>query len=106
MTNEPHSFLSKHNPLFSSLLIVLAAMTNSLAADSTPPTSAETTNSPARLPSVTVTAQKQPAPVEGLPVSVTAVTAETLHDADVRLVRDAEIYAPNVFLNEFSARKL
>src|SRR5204863_7585500 len=40
------------------------------------------------------------------PISVTAITSQTLRDADVRLVKDAEIYAPNVFLNEFSARKL
>jgi len=35
-----------------------------------------------------------------LPVSVTAVTLETLADADVRSVSDAAVLAPNTFFNE------
>jgi iron complex outermembrane recepter protein len=67
---------------------------------------ASDTNAPTRLPTVIVVAQKQPAELQGLPVSVTPVAAQTLQDADVRFVKEAELYAPNVFLNEFSARKL
>src|SRR6185295_407548 len=58
------------------------------------------------LPPVTVTAQKEPEDPQKLPVSVTAVTRETLADADVRTVSDAAVFAPNTFFNEFTARKL
>src|SRR5206468_7642078 len=58
------------------------------------------------LPTVTVTAQKEPEDPQNLPVSVTAVTLETLADADVRSVSDAAVLAPNTFFNEFTARKL
>src|SRR5712691_9555994 len=58
------------------------------------------------LPPVTVTAQKEPQDPQKLPVSVTAVTLETLADADVRSVSDAAVLAPNTFFNEFTARKL
>ena len=88
------------------LALLTAARMAPAAPDAGNPNSPQETNSPTRLPPVTVTAQKQPADLQSLPVSVTAVTPETLRDADVRLVKDAEVYAPNVFLNEFSARKL
>jgi iron complex outermembrane recepter protein len=58
------------------------------------------------LPTVTVTAQKAPEDPQQIPVSVTAVTRETLEEADVRAVSEASIYAPNTFFNEFTARKL
>ena len=59
-----------------------------------------------RLPTVTVTAEKEPETVQDAPVSVTAVTRQTLEDAGVRSVSDAAQYAPNTYFNEFSARKL
>lgn len=58
------------------------------------------------LPTVTVTAQKAPEDPQQIPVSVTAVTRETLDEADVRTVSEASTYAPNTFFNEFTARKL
>ena len=58
------------------------------------------------LPPVTVTAQKEPADGQHVPVSVTAVPQETLWDARVSFVSEAAVYAPNVWFNEFSARKL
>ena len=58
------------------------------------------------VPPITVTAQKEPADPQTLPVSVTAVSHDTLEDADVRSVSDAAGYAPNTFFNEFTARKL
>jgi iron complex outermembrane recepter protein len=58
------------------------------------------------LPPVTVTAQKEPADPQTLPVSVTAVPHDTLEDAAVRSVSDAAAYAPNTYFNEFTARKL
>ena len=51
------------------------------------------------LPTVTVTAQKESEDVQDVPVSVTAVTKETLEDAGVRSVSDAAAYAPNTYFN-------
>lgn len=59
-----------------------------------------------RLPEVTVVAEKVPNTAQAVPLSVTAVTRETLADDDARTVKDASIFAPNVFMNEFTARKL
>src|SRR5688500_4283759 len=56
------------------------------------------------LPTVTVTAQKEPADVQRLPVSVTVVPIEWL--ALGSSVSDAGIYSPNTYFSEFSARKL
>jgi iron complex outermembrane receptor protein len=58
------------------------------------------------LPPVVVTAQKEPADVNRLPISVTAVSKETIERAGVDIISDAAMYAPNVFYTEFAARKL
>jgi len=58
------------------------------------------------VPSVTVTAQKEPEDARKLPVSVTAVSAETIDNAGIRIVSEAAIFAPNVSFTEFTARKL
>jgi iron complex outermembrane recepter protein len=58
------------------------------------------------LPSVTVTAQKEPEDARELPVSVTAVSADTIDRAGIRIVSEAGIFAPNVSFTEFTARKL
>jgi iron complex outermembrane receptor protein len=58
------------------------------------------------LPDVTVVAQKEPAKAQTLPVSVTAITAEMLERAGVRIISDAAVTAPNVVFTEFTARKL
>jgi len=57
------------------------------------------------LPTVVVTAQKEPADVKSIPGSVTAVTQDTLASAGVRIVSDAAFLAPNTFFTEFTARK-
>ena len=58
------------------------------------------------LPPVTVTAQKEPADRQNVPLSVTAVPKETLWDAKITAVSEASVYAPNVWFNEFTVRKL
>ena len=60
---------------------------------------------PVTLPPVTVVAQKEPTDVQRLPVSVTVVT-DWLRFADLRLVSDAAILAPNTYYSDFTARKL
>jgi iron complex outermembrane receptor protein len=59
-----------------------------------------------RLPTVTVTAQKEPEDIQETPVSVTAVTSNTLDEAGVQSVSQAGQFVPNTFFNEFTARKL
>ena len=59
-----------------------------------------------QLPPVIVTAQKEPTDPQTLPVSVTAVSRETLANAGITLVREAGIYAPNTQFTDFTARKL
>ena len=59
---------------------------------------------PVQMPPVTVTAQKEPADVQKLPVSVTVVPIDWLQLGST--VSDAGIYSPNTFFSEFTARKL
>ena len=58
------------------------------------------------LPTVTVTAQKEPADQQTLPVSVTAVPADWLDLARITWLSDAAIFSPNTVITEFTARKL
>ena len=58
------------------------------------------------VPGVTVTAQKEPADAQRLPISVTPVTFETLRTAGITLVQEAARYSPNTYMQELSARKI
>ena len=58
------------------------------------------------LPPITVTAQKEPEDPLEVPVSVSAVTGDTLDSAGIVSISDAAAYAPNTYFNEFTARKL
>lgn len=53
---------------------------------------------------IMVTARKEPEPALSIPLSVTAVTEGTFRDANVQVVKQAASYAPNAFINEFTAR--
>ncbi len=55
---------------------------------------------------VIVTAQKDPEPALTAPLSVTAVTEDVLADANIQEVKQAAVYAPNTFINEFTTRAL
>jgi iron complex outermembrane receptor protein len=59
-----------------------------------------------RLPTLTVTAQKEADDPQKLPVSVTTVPKDTIDNAAIHIVGDAAIFAPNTYFTEFSARKL
>ena len=61
---------------------------------------------PVQMPPVTVTAQKEPAETQKLPVSVTAVGADGLAHGGVSIVSEAGIQSPNTNFTEFTARKL
>jgi iron complex outermembrane receptor protein len=58
------------------------------------------------MPTVTVTAQKEAEDKQRIPVSVTAVSKDTIDDAGIHIVSEAAIFAPNTFFTEWSARKL
>jgi iron complex outermembrane receptor protein len=58
------------------------------------------------LPTVTVTAQKEPADPQTLPVSLTPVPLDALWNGGLTTIGDASMYAPNTFFTDFSARKL
>ena len=53
-----------------------------------------------------MTAQKEPEDKQKIPVSVTAVSQDTIENAGVHVVSDAAIYAPNTYFTEWTARKL
>src|SRR5687768_5881220 len=53
------------------------------------------------VPTVIVTAQKEPADAQKVPVSVTAVPQEWLRASDVTFISDAAIFAPNTLFTEF-----
>ena len=68
---------------------------------------AQSTQPPAvTLPTVTVTAQKEPADPQNLPVSVSIVALEPLWNGGMTTIGEASIYAPNTYFTDFSARKL
>ena len=57
------------------------------------------------LPPITVTAQKAPEDPLEVPVSVTAVTGDTIDSAGILSVSGAAAYAPNTFFNEFPCQQ-
>ena len=58
------------------------------------------------LPTVTVTAQKEPEDIQKLPLSVSAATKEIIDRAGIRIVSEAALFSPNTSFTEFTARKL
>jgi iron complex outermembrane receptor protein len=58
------------------------------------------------MPPVTVTAQKEPAEAQKLPVSVTAVPTSVFGPAGIGVPSDAALYAPNTNFTELTARKI
>ena len=73
------------------------------------PTSPSTRPSPGgafTLPPVIVTADKRPEDVQDVPGSVTAITAETIRDANITTVEQAGRFAPNVLFSQFTVPRL
>ncbi len=76
-------------------------------AQSAPAAAAEQqTVGPIVVPTVIVTAQKEPVEAQRLPLSLTALTQQALAEAGVSVISDAARYAPNTYFTEFTARKL
>jgi iron complex outermembrane receptor protein len=91
------------------VILSIAMLTPTLAAAQPAASDSAKQNDPAmrfRLPTVTVTAQKEPEDKQKIPVSVTAVALDTIEAAGIRIVSEAAIFAPNTYFTEWSARKL
>jgi iron complex outermembrane receptor protein len=78
----------------------LSAQTNQPAVPAPPPPQAQITTT------VVVVAQKEPADVMTLPVSVTALTAERLMRSGITFIGESASWSPNTHFTEFTARKL
>ncbi|MES2505128.1 MAG: TonB-dependent receptor [Verrucomicrobiota bacterium] len=65
---------------------------------------AETVNQ--TLPEILVTVPKLGGDLLSLPLSATVVSGEVVDQNAIRNIKDAALYAPNTFVNQFSARKL
>ena len=61
---------------------------------------------PITLPTIVVTAQKEPADIQRLPVSVTAVPADVIETAGITMVSEAAVLSPNTRVAELSARRV
>jgi len=77
-----------------------------LALASTAATAQTNTSPGIVLPTVIVTAEREASDIKEVPGSVTAVTSATIHDAGLRSITDAYIFAPNTVFTEFTARKV
>ena len=88
---------------FYALVVVLSAVApgRSDAQTPQPPPPARVS-----LPPVTVTAQKEPADPQQLPVSITIVPLDALWNGGMTTIGDASIYSPNTYFTDFTARKL
>ena len=86
------------------VLALLLGMPMAVLAQSPSAQSSQQQVDPITLPTVTVTAQKEPADVQKVPVSVTVVPIDWLQLGST--VSDAGIYSPNTYFSEFTARKL
>jgi iron complex outermembrane receptor protein len=87
-------------PLLSRSTVLLAILLLSPTAVVAQPTPQVT------LPTVTVSAQKEPADPQRLPVSVFTLPAEWLQGGRITWSTDAVMFAPNAVVTEFTARKL
>ncbi len=86
--------------MFRTLAVLFAVLAPTLAAAQTNPSPSVV------LPTVIVTAQKEPAEVKEVPASVTAVTADTIAGSGLLTLTEAAIFAPNTVFTEFTARKV
>jgi iron complex outermembrane receptor protein len=96
------NLLRAHGAPVVAWLVAVAAPAAAQTGDSMQPTP------PLRfqVPTITVTAHKEPEDKQKLPVSVTAVSSATIENARIQAVSEAAIDAPNTFFTEFTARKL
>jgi outer membrane receptor protein involved in Fe transport len=85
------------------LVLASSVAAPALAADQAP---AQQGVPPVTLPPVVVTAQKEPANAQRLPVSVSAVNRQTIDTAGFSSIGEASVFSPNTLFAELSARKV
>lgn len=103
---EMGRFFRRQRVLAALAAVSLSAGAASWAQQAPLPTTQPTGEGPApdfRLEPIIVTAERREEPLQDAPISVTAVDVETIRDARVENVNDASHYAPNVFIQQFSA---
>ncbi|MFN2446489.1 MAG: TonB-dependent receptor [Vicinamibacterales bacterium] len=105
--------LRSHSPQLAFFLVVAWTSTSSTFAQTstssgTAGQASQPSSPPLRItvPPLTVTAQKEPADPQSLPVSVTTVSSDTLRGAGIVEVSEAGVYSPNTYFSELSARKI
>jgi iron complex outermembrane receptor protein len=90
--------------------LLLLPLLLQFAAAGPPAAPAQTSQQPAvppiTLPTIVVTAQKEPADAQRLPVSVTAVTSAAIEAAGISTVGEAAVWSPNTRVAELSARRV
>jgi len=84
---------------------ILFPLLAQLAAFGSQPAQAQTVP-PIILPTIVVTAQKEPAEAQRLPVSVTAVSKDVIAAAGIGMVSEAAVLSPNTRVAELSARRV
>jgi iron complex outermembrane recepter protein len=100
---RPHAFPRAARTLVVSAAAAAALLWLAPAAVAQP--AAQPAPDPVTVPTVIVTAQKEPADVQRVPASVTTVTSGTITDAGIRIVSDAAFLSPNTIFTDFTARK-
>jgi iron complex outermembrane receptor protein len=91
---------------FSSVFVLVLVLAAALPAGAQTPAPQAPATPQVTLPTVIVTAQKDPADAQSLPVSLTAVPVDPLWNGGSESFSDLSIYAPNAYFVDFSARKL
>jgi len=90
--------------VFPGVLHADAPATQPAASDPLPPPSATPTHW--SLDPVVVTAQKRPENAQDVSASLTAISAQTIQDANIQNILDAAAYAPDVNMSHFTNRRL
>jgi iron complex outermembrane receptor protein len=88
------------------LLVLLAPATVAAQSSAGGPSDQQDPAIRLRIPTITVTAQKEPEDKQKVPVSVTAVSKDTIDGAGIHVISEATIFAPNTYFTEATARKL
>ncbi len=93
-------------PLLRPFLFLSLLLGQSPAQQAAPPSVAQTSDEPQLLPELVISSQKIGRDLLNAPISATVADQAFLEQAAIRNVKDAAIYAPNTYVNQFSARKL
>lgn len=104
---HPHPDSRNRSAALCGLLLSLASLAPAQTPAPAEPANTATAAAPAEsLPEVVVSAPKLGRDLLKLPLSASVVSGDVVDASAIRNIKDAELYAPNTFINQFSARKL